>query len=98
MKDGGNKPKMDKVEKLTLVERMQSSMQKQKSEQASYPRRDKMDGKKDKPYRCDKCVELNRSDCTHCFSCGENGHRAGGCLKNPKYHGNYRRSLPGDRQ
>lgn len=104
--NGEKKPKMDviqdlteKVEKLTsLVEIMQQSIYKQKSEQASYPRRGRMDSKKDKPYGCDKCVELNLLDCNHCFYCGENGHRAVGCLKNPKHQGNYRRSLPGDRQ
>lgn len=46
-----------------------------------------MDGKRDKPYGCDKCVELNLLDCTHCFYCGENGHRAVGGLKNQKTPG-----------
>lgn len=100
------KPKTDmiqelteKVEKLTnIVELMQQSIHTQRSEQVSHPRRDKMGGKREKPYGCDKCVDLNRPDCTHCFYCGEDGHRAVGCLKNPKRQGNYGRSLPGDRQ
>lgn len=105
-KNEGKKPKTDviqelteKVEKLTsLVELMQQSVGKQKSEQASYQKRGKVDGKREKPYSCEKCIERNLLDCTHCFYCGEDGHRAIGCLKNPKHQGNYRRSLPGDRQ
>lgn len=104
--NGEKKPKMDvirdlteKVEKLTtLVELMQQSISKQKADQNSYPRRSRMDSKKERPYGCDKCVEQNLLDCTHCFHCGENGHRAVGCLKNSKNQGNYQRSLPGDRQ
>lgn len=100
------KPKMgmiqeltEKVEKLTsLVELMQQSVDKQKSEQVIRQRRSNMDNKRDKPYGCDKCVQLNLPDCNHCFYCGENGHRAVGCLQNPKHQGNDRRSLPGDRQ
>lgn len=104
--NGEKKPKMDvirdlteKVEKLTtLVELMQQSISRPKAEQNSYPRRGRMDSKKDRPYGGDKCFEQNLLDCTHCFHCGENGHRAVGCLKNSKNQGNYRRSLPGDRQ
>lgn len=102
----GKKPRTDqiqelteKVEKLTsLVELMQQSIHTQKTEQVSHQRRSKMDGRKERPYGCEKCVELNLPDCTHCFLCGGDGHRAVGCLKNPKHQGNFRRSLPGDRQ
>lgn len=29
-----------------------------------------------KPYGCPSCVEQDRQDCNHCFTCGEEGHRA----------------------
>lgn len=41
----------------------------------------KVDQKKAKSYSCAKCLELNRPGCTHCFYCGEEGHRVVGCLK-----------------
>ncbi|KAL6468412.1 hypothetical protein MHYP_G00240890 [Metynnis hypsauchen] len=32
-------------------------------------------------YRCPGCTERGVIDCSHCFVCGEEGHRAVGCLK-----------------
>uniref|UniRef100_A0A3B1J7S5 ribonuclease H n=1 Tax=Astyanax mexicanus TaxID=7994 RepID=A0A3B1J7S5_ASTMX len=32
-------------------------------------------------YRCPKCTEQGVISCNHCFACGEEGHRAIGCLK-----------------
>lgn len=49
-------------------------------------------------YGCPKCVQEGLQDCKHCFSCGEQGHRAVGCLKNPKQQGNVNRLLWGDKQ
>lgn len=100
------KPKTDmiqqlteKVEKLTsMVEFMKQSMQTQKSEPDTHPFQGKVDNRKGKPYCCDKCVEQNRPECFHCFSCGEEGHRAVGCLKRPTRQGNWSRSLSGDKQ
>lgn len=45
---------------------------------------------------CQKCTELNLQDCSHCFVCGESGHRAVGCLKRTKSQGNGNRSLSRD--
>jgi len=49
--------------------------------------------RKDRTFGCPNCVEQNRSDCCHCFICGEEGHRAVGCLKKHKNQGNADRSL-----
>ena len=48
--------------------------------------------------RCPKCTEQNLQECTHCFVCGETGHRAVGCLKRTRFQGNETRSLPRDSQ
>jgi len=42
--------------------------------------------------RCHDCVQRNIRSCPHCFICGQEGHRAVGCLKK-KASGNERRSL-----
>lgn len=34
-----------------------------------------------KRYSCPKCVEKGTDLCKHCFICGDEGHRAAGCLK-----------------
>ncbi|KAL6486260.1 hypothetical protein MHYP_G00056520 [Metynnis hypsauchen] len=39
-------------------------------------------------YGCPKCIEQNLPNCSHCFSCGEDGHRALGCMKRMKPQGN----------
>lgn len=89
----------EKVEKLTcLVETMQQSRQPLKSEQTSRPRKNKTDNNRERPFGCNKCIEQRRPDCTHCFHCGKDGHRAVGCLQKPMRPGNGSRSLPGDRQ
>lgn len=49
--------------------------------------------RKDKYYGCPACTEQNRPDCRHCFSCGEEGHRAVGCAKRHQNSGNVNRSL-----
>lgn len=58
----------------------------------------KVDQKKNRSYSCTNCLEQNRTGCTHCFYCGEHGHRAVGCLKKPKRQENWSRSLPRDKQ
>lgn len=40
-----------------------------------------------KTFLCSKCSEQNLKDCSHCFVCGESGHRAVGCLKRSKNQG-----------
>ena len=42
--------------------------------------------------RCQDCVQKNIKSCPHCFVCGQEGHRAVGCLQR-KASGNGRRSL-----
>lgn len=41
--------------------------------------------------RCKKCITDGIIRCTHCFKCGQDGHRAVGCLV--KHSGNWTRSL-----
>lgn len=52
--------------------------------------------KKERPYGCPNCVTNGRPNCNHCFACGEEGHRAVGCLKRPKPTGNSPRSQQRD--
>lgn len=52
--------------------------------------------KKERPYGCPNCVANGRPNCNHCFVCGEEGHRAVGCLKRPKPTGNSPRSQQWD--
>lgn len=49
-------------------------------------------------YACPTCVQVGSKNCNHCFSCGEEGHRAIGCLKRPKQQGNESRLLRRDQQ
>lgn len=89
----------EKLEQLTsTVELMRQSMQTQVAGQFSHNGKGRGDRRREKPYGCDKCVEQNRPDCPHCFHCGEEGHRAVGCLKRPTRQGNWSRSLPRDKQ
>lgn len=89
----------EKVEQLTnMVELMKQSIQTQTTGQVSYSGKGRGDRRRERPYGCDKCVEQNRPDCPHCFHCGEEGHRAVGCLKKPTRQGNWSRSLPRDKQ
>ncbi|CAL9699110.1 unnamed protein product [Knipowitschia caucasica] len=41
---------------------------------------------------CQNCASQSNPNCNHCFVCGEEGHRAVGCLKRTKSSGNWRRS------
>ncbi|KAJ8014045.1 hypothetical protein DPEC_G00036170 [Dallia pectoralis] len=52
--------------------------------------------RKQRPYGCTQCVEQGLPTCSHCFACGEEGHRAMGCLKKPKQQGNGPRSRQRD--
>lgn len=53
--------------------------------------------RKGKPRGCPNCIANGRTDCKHCFVCGEEGHRAVGCLKRSKPSGNAPRSWQGDK-
>nr|XP_020441120.1 uncharacterized protein LOC109951150 [Monopterus albus]XP_020441121.1 uncharacterized protein LOC109951150 [Monopterus albus] len=45
-----------------------------------------------RPKSCENCASQGNPTCHHCFACGEEGHRAVGCLKRNKPSGNWRRS------
>lgn len=42
---------------------------------------------------CPKCSSKDVTSCSHCFVCGEEGHRAVGCLRREKGSGNDQRPL-----
>lgn len=42
---------------------------------------------------CPKCNSKDVTFCSHCFACGEEGHRAVGCLRREKVSGNEQRPL-----
>lgn len=82
-----------KVDELTTqVEAMRQQNQPPPSDPVNLYSQNKARVRKDKPYGC-SCVGQNRPDCCHCFSCGEESHRAVGCLKRQKNQGNTNRSL-----
>ncbi|KAK6475935.1 hypothetical protein HHUSO_G23929 [Huso huso] len=54
--------------------------------------------KKESHRVCPNCVKQGTTNCNHCFACGEEGHRAVGCLKSPGKSGNGSRSLRRDKQ
>lgn len=85
---------VDKVEKLTsVVEQLQS----QKTEQVYQYTKNKVSYQRQKQRGCATCLAEDRRDCPHCFYCGEEGHRAVGCLKKPLRQGNWSRSLSRDK-
>ncbi len=51
-----------------------------------------------KLWGCPRCVEAGQQSCSHCFLCGEEGHRARGCLRKQRLQGNRKRPLPRDDQ
>lgn len=48
--------------------------------------------------RCKPCIAQGTTSCNHCFRCGQEGHRAVGCLSKTKHAGNVMRSLGRDHQ
>lgn len=105
-KDAQDKqPKADALQQLTekveelmnKVELLQRPQTTQKPESCHHCQV-QVDQKKTRSYSCANCLKQNRPGCTHCFYCGEDGHRAVGCLKKPKRQENWNRSLPRDKQ
>lgn len=87
----------EKMDALTkLVDSLAETVQRGCAHACASPR-PKMN-KRERQYGCPKCRENNLPDCRHCFSCGEEGHRALGCLNKTKQQGNLSRSLGGDKQ
>lgn len=93
--------KTDPIKELTakvnelagLVEAMRQQTLARASDLANPYSQNRSRNRKDKTFGCPNCVEQNRPDCCHCFICGEEGHRAVGCLKKSKNQGNVNRSL-----
>lgn len=86
-----------KVEELTrLVVTMQKQNEQQLTNNGRQYNQNRTQSKRGKSYGCPSCVEQDRQDCKHCFICGDDGHRAAGCLKRPKRQGNFNRPLEGD--
>ncbi|XP_025765164.1 uncharacterized protein LOC112847563 [Oreochromis niloticus] len=93
--------KTDPIKELTakvnelagLVEAMRQQTLARPSDLANPYSQNRSRNRKDKTFGCPNCVEQNRPDCCHCFICGEEGHRAVGCLKKSKNQGNVNRSL-----
>lgn len=86
-----------KVEELTkLVMSMQKQSEQQPKHYENQYSQNRTQAKRGKTYGCPSCVEQGRHDCKHCFICGDEGHRAAGCLKRPRKQGNFNRPLEGD--
>ncbi|KAM9354881.1 uncharacterized protein KZ484_013006 [Pholidichthys leucotaenia] len=71
------------VETLT---KMVATFMEQKAVNSS-PQRSQPPANQKKTYLCPKCTEQSLQECSHCFVCGESGHRAIGCLKRPQESG-----------
>lgn len=83
-----------KVNELTgLVEAMRQQAPLRPADPVNSYSQNRAGNRKYKTFGCPNCVEQNRPDCRHCFICGEEGHRAAGCLKKPRNQGNANRSL-----
>ncbi|KAL3967300.1 c-opsin [Sarotherodon galilaeus] len=93
--------KTDPIKELTakvnelagLVEAMRQQTLARASDLANPYSQNRSRNRKDKTFGCPNCVEQKSPDCCHCFICGEEGHRAVGCLKKSKNQGNVNRSL-----
>ncbi|KAL3983393.1 hypothetical protein ACER0C_015018 [Sarotherodon galilaeus] len=93
--------KTDPIKELTakvnelagLVEAMRQQTLARPSDLANPYSQNRSRNRKDKTFGCPNGLEQNRPDCRHCFICGEEGHRAVGCLKKSKNQGNVNRSL-----
>ena len=89
-----------KIEALTkVVDSLKQPTPVQPPEQSCQcPKRKPTTTGKERTSGCPKCVEQGLSHCRHCFVCGEEGHRAVGCIKRPRNQGNWSRSLQGGTQ
>lgn len=87
-----------KIEALTKVVDSLKQPTQVRSPECHCPQRKPTTTGRERTSGCPKCVEQGLSHCRHCFICGEEGHRAVGCLKRQKDQGNWNRSLQGGRQ
>lgn len=85
----------EKIDALTrVVDSLAEKVQSERSSSATRPPATKTE----RLYTCPKCEQVGSKNCNHCFSCGEEGHRAIGCLKRPKQQGNESRLLRRDQR
>lgn len=83
-----------KVNELTgLVEAMRQQTLSRPTDPVNSYSQNWQNYRKAKVFGCPSCVEQNIMDCCHCFICGEEGHRAVGCLRKRRNQGNVNRSL-----
>lgn len=83
----------EKIDALTrVVDSLAEKMKKESSSSTARPAAPKTE----RLYACSTCSQVGSKNCNHCFSCGEEGHRAIGCLKRPKQPGNEGRLLRRD--
>lgn len=83
----------EKIDALTrVVDSLAEKMKKESSSSMARPAATKTE----RLYACSTCSQVGSKNCNHCFSCGEEGHRAIGCLKRPKQPGNEGRLLRRD--
>lgn len=83
-----------KVDDLTkMIEAMQKCYQPQPSYREPRLSHNRIQSNRGRPWGCPQCVDQQRQDCNHCFTCGEEGHRSAGCLKRQKRQGNSNRPL-----
>lgn len=89
-----------KIEALTkVVDSLKNPIQARSPEQSCQcPQKKPTTTERERTNGCPKCVEQGLPHCQHCFVCGEEGHRAVGCLKRQKNQGNWSRSLQGGSQ
>lgn len=89
----GSKNKIDTIQQLStkidaltsIIDSMKQSIPQRKSDHmCRYSTSKTMQPRREKPYGCSKCVEQGLTNCSHWLFCGEEGHRAMGCLKKPK--------------
>lgn len=64
----------------------------------SMPPSTKQSAKPEIKGKCQQCLAQGNDSCTHCFRCGQEGHRAIGCLLRNNSSGNRVRSLGRDHQ
>lgn len=81
------------VEKMLSPDRTMA-----KHQSGSSPANQKTTQRNENKGKCSSCIEQGNERCTHCFTCGQEGHRSVGCLNKRSRSGNGQRSLARDTQ
>lgn len=79
-----------------MVTKVQTPEQRCPPTQYHNPDQSRPSKKAQKPFGCQNCITQANPNCNHCFVCGEEGHRAVGCLRRAKQSGNGTRSRQRD--